>query len=445
LKREDGAADFRPDEAFARELDAADPLAGYRSRFEFPAGSGKAPVVYFCGNSLGLQPSAVRAWIEQELDDWARLAVDAHFDGATPWYSYHAGFREPCARLVGAHPDEVVVMNGLTTNLHLMLVSFYRPTAARHAILMEDNAFPSDTYAVQSQIRHHGYDPQDSLLVARPDPGRAVLRTEAIEELLERHGKKISVVLLGAVNYYTGQAFDLERIAAAARAQGCVVGYDLAHAAGNLEMRLSDWDVDFAVWCSYKYLNAGPGGVAGCFVHRRHSQRKDLNRFAGWWGNDPERRFRMHLESEFVPVAGADGWQLSNPPILALAPLAASLELFDEVGMPALRSKSRRLTAFLEYHVRRSGGDTVEQLTPTDPDERGCQLSLLVRDGARELFAELKAADVVVDYREPGVIRVAPVPLYNSFHDVWLFGRVLEHWGRRVATTAQSNPDEGPL
>ena len=418
---------FQPEEELAHRLDERDPLASLRSQFHMPQGANGQPAVYFAGNSLGLQPVGAAELVQRELEDWARLAVDAHFDGRSPWYSYHEQFREPAARLVGARPDEVVMMNGLTTNLHLMMVSFYRPTPERNKILMEDCAFPSDTYAVRSQIRFHGYDPEQSLIVARQERDGGVIATERIEELLDRHGSEIALLLLGGVNYYTGQAYDLPRIAASARRHGCVVGYDLAHAAGNLVLELHDWEVDFAVWCSYKYLNSGPGAVAGCFVRRRHAGDRTLPRFAGWWGNDPERRFRMHLEREFVPVESADAWQLSNPPILSLAPVAASLALFDRAGMKALRAKSETLTRYLEYWIDRAG-DRIELLTPRDPVARGCQLSMRVRDGAPELFERLRAAGVVGDLRQPDVIRVAPVPLYNSFHDVWRFGKVLEQW-----------------
>ncbi len=416
--------EFRADEEFAHTLDEADPLAGYRNRFHCPTLDDGQRAVYFAGNSLGLQPAGVTEAVGRELHDWARLGVDGHFDGATPWYSYHEIFREPLARLVGAEPDEVVLMNGLSVNLHLMFVSFYRPDRTRYKILMEDTAFPSDTYAVKSQLRFHGHDPADALIVAD--------RSEDLEELLRARGEEIALVMLSGVNYYTGQAFDLERVARSAREQGCTVGYDLAHAAGNLPLQLHDWDVDFAVWCSYKYLNGGPGAVAGCFVHRRHLENEDLPRFAGWWGSDPDRRFRMHLEPDFLPVARADAWQLSNPPILAMAPLRVSLELFDEVGMASLREKSIRLTRYLEDWVDHAGAGDLEIVTPRAEASRGCQLSLRAVRSSEELFESLRVAGVVADFRKPDVIRVAPVPLYNSFHDVWRFGRAVDRWsGRR--------------
>jgi len=431
------SVEFQPSAEFALELDRADPLAALRDRFHLPRGEDGDPRIYFAGNSLGLQPRSAAGAVRRELEDWARLAVDAHFDGRRPWYSYHETLRDAAARLVGARPGEVVMMNGLTVNLHLMMVSFYRPTPGRHKILMEDAAFPSDTYVAQSQLRFHGYDPADGLIVARGTGGSPTLTTAELEALIDRRGEEIALILLGAVNYYTGQAFDLGRIVARAREKGCVVGLDLAHAVGNLELDLHAWQVDFGVWCSYKYLNAGPGAVGGCFVHEDRAKSADLPRFGGWWGTSPETRFRMHLEREFVPQAGADGWQLSNPPILAMAPLAASLEIFDEVGMDALRAKSERLTAYLQYWIDRAGGRRLESLTPRDPAARGCQISIRVRERPRELFDALERGGVVGDLRPPDVVRLAPVPLYNSFHEVWRFGQVLTGWsGPSAAASA---------
>lgn len=413
--------EFEPHEEWARQLDATDELDVYRSRFRIPELPDGRPAVYLCGHSLGLQPVGAGAMVSRELDAWARQGVEAHFKEQAPWFAYHELLREPTARLVGARPNEVVVMNGLTVNLHLMLVSFYRPTPDRRRILMEDCAFPSDTYAVQTQLEHHGHDRRDDLWTAGS--------TEEIIELIDRRGEEVALVLLGGVNYFTGRLFDLERIARVAREKGCVVGYDLAHAAGNVPLRLHDWEVDFAVWCSYKYLNAGPGAVAGCFVHEKHGGDPELGRFAGWWGNDPARRFRMHLEREFVPFPGADGWQVSNPPILAMAPLRASMEIFDEAGMQALRAKSLRLTRYLEQWVERAGGDGIEILTPRDPERRGCQISLRAVGASADRLRSLRAAGVIGDFREPDVMRVAPVPLYNSFHDVWRFGQALAQAG----------------
>jgi kynureninase len=416
-------ADFRPDEAFARQLDAADPLAGFREHFLIPARPDGSPLIYFCGHSLGLQPKAVRAILEQELDDWAHLGVDAHFRGRTPWYSYHELFRDSAARLVGALPGEVVMMNSLTVNLHLMMTTFYRPERRRWRIVIDEPAFPSDLYAVQSQILWHGLDPAEALMTVKPRPGEHVLREEDVEEELQRLGNAVTLVLLNGVNFFTGQWLDLERVTRAAHRHGCVVGFDLAHAAGNVPLRLHDWQVDFAVWCSYKYLNSGPGAVAGCFVHERHGHNRDLPRLAGWWGNDPATRFQM--PGRFVPQEGADGWQVSNPPILAMAPLRASLALFDEAGMPALRAKSERLTGYLQSLLDRLPAGQFAVITPRDPRQRGCALSILVRDRPRELLEELQRQGVVCDFREPNVIRVAPVPLYNTFHEAWTFARVL--------------------
>ncbi|HMF14115.1 MAG TPA: kynureninase [Gemmataceae bacterium] len=414
-----------PDESYALEQDAADPLAAYRDRFHLPRRPDGSSVIYFCGNSLGLQPKSTRAIIERELDDWARLGVSGHFKEECPWYSYHELFRESGARLVGALPGEVVMMNSLTVNLHLMMVTFYRPTRERHKILIDEPAFPSDLYAVQSQVRHHGYEPEQAIVAIGPRPGEQTIRIEDVVELLERRGPEIALVWWNGVNFYSGEYHDLARIASASRRHGCVVGLDLAHAAGNVPLSLHDWQADFAVWCNYKYVNAGPGAVAGCFVHERHGLDTDLPRFAGWWGNDPATRFRMHLEPRFVPRAGADGWQVSNPPILAMAPLRASLDLFDHAGMAALRKKSERLTSYLEYLLDQIPGRRFDQITPREPARRGCQLSIRLKQGAPAALAALEAAGVVCDFREPDVIRAAPTPLYSTFHEVWTFARIL--------------------
>jgi kynureninase len=335
-------------------------------------------------------------------------------------------FKDSGARLVGGVPGEVVMMNGLTANLHLMMATFYRPTRDRHKILVEDSIFPSDHYAVRSQALWHGHDPDEAIVVAKPRAGEPTIRAEDIEALLEERGAEISLVLMPGVQFLTGQLFDMERIVLAAHRAGCVAGFDLAHAAGNVPLRLHDWNVDFAVWCSYKYLNAGPGAIAGCFVHERHGKNRELPRLAGWWGNDPARRFQMHLEREFVPQEGAAGWQLSNPPILAMAPLRASLRLFDAAGVEPLRAKSRLLTGYLLYLIDRLPGGRFEITTPRAPEEHGCQLSLRVLDRPKEMFRALESAGVVGDFREPDIVRVAPVPLYNTFHEVWRFARVLE-------------------
>jgi kynureninase len=415
---------YPPEEAWALEQDRGDPLAWCRKEFTLPRGGGELPLVYFSGNSLGLMPKAARDQVTQELDDWARLGVEAHFAGRTPWYRYAERVQGPLAELLGARPDEIVAMNSLTVNLHLMLVSFYQPEGIRRKILIEQTAFPSDAYAIASHLEARGGGPDD-VLVARPRAGEPVLRTEDLETLLAKRGDEIAVVWLGAVHYYTGQLLELERIARAAKRAGCIVGFDLAHAAGNVPLRLHEWEVDFAVWCSYKYLNAGPGAVGGCFVHERHGKGPSRHRFAGWWGNDPATRFQMQANPRFVAVPGAAGWQVSNPPILALAPLLASLELFARAGMSELRAKSERLTGYLEHLTARAGGNRVDLLTPRNPAARGCQLSLLVRD-AEAVVGKLRARGMVTDYREPNVIRVAPVPLYNTFHEVWRFAQALE-------------------
>jgi kynureninase len=371
-------------------------------------------------------PKATRQIVEQELDDWARLAVDAHFDAATPWYSYHETLREPAARMVGAQPNEVVCMNSLTVNLHLLMATFYRPTKARCKILMEEPGFPSDTYAIKSQIGHHGFQPNECLLLAKPREGELALRQEDIAALIVKHGAEIALVLFAGVNFFTGQLFDIAAITDAAHRQGCTVGIDLAHAVGNVPLALHDWNVDFAVWCSYKYLNSGPGAVAGAFVHERHAINRALPRFAGWWGNDPATRFRMQLEPDFIPVQSADAWQISNPPILAMAPLRTSLAIFDEAGgMKELRKKSERLTGYFQFLLERVPAQLCSVITPAAPNEHGCQLSILVHEHPKELFQKLEAAGVKCDFREPNVIRAAPTPLYNTFHEVWRFAQIL--------------------
>ncbi len=411
--------DFNTDRAFAASLDARDPLAEYRTRFHLPKGPDSRDLLYFCGNSLGLQPRSAQACVQEELEAWARLAVDGHVQARHPWLPYHEPFAESTARIVGARPQEVVVMNTLTLNLHLMLVSFYRPTPERHKILVENRPFPSDRYALASHIRFHGFDPESALVEAQPRPGETTLRTDDLLEHIERQGPEMALILFGGVNYYTGQAFDLQALTDAGHRQGCVVGFDLAHAAGNLVLHLHDWNVDFAVWCSYKYLNGGPGCVAGCFVHERHGRRPDLPRFAGWWGQNKATRFQMG--PEFDPIPGAEGWQISNPPILSLAPLRASLEIFDAAGMPALRAKSEKLTGYLESLLCQRLGNDVEIVTPADPAQRGCQLSLRLKRHGKLVFDRLRERGVVCDWREPDVIRVAPVPLYNRFLEVFEF------------------------
>jgi len=417
---------FRPGRDFAVALDRGDPLGRFRDEFHIPRSENGETEIYFAGNSLGLLPRRTRKYVDEELEKWGRLAVKAHFEGQNPWMPYHELLASPMARLVGALPTEVVTMNSLTVNLHLMMASFYRPTSERHRILLEEHAFPSDDYALESQAIIHGFDPAEALLRLRPGKGRHSIDTADVAEVLEREGHSIAVVLLPGVQYYTGQAFEIEAITRMAQAKGCVVGFDLAHAAGNLVLSLHEWNVDFAVWCTYKYLNSGPGSVGGCFVHERHGRHPDLPRLAGWWGHDKKSRFRM--EPGFQPIPGAEGWQLSNPPILSLAAIRASLDVFMEAGgMEPLREKSVRLTAFLEWLLARELGDSVEILTPGDPRQRGCQLSLRVKSKVpgRTVLERLEASGVTCDWREPDVIRAAPVPLYNRYDEVYRFVEIL--------------------
>jgi kynureninase len=418
------------DERDAQARDASDPLSGLRDEFLIPPHAGHEQV-YLCGNSLGLQPRATKAALLDELEDWQNLAVEAHFRGRHPWMPYHEFVREHLAELSGALPSEVVAMNSLTANLHLMMVSFYRPTRERPAILIEKNPFPSDRYAVESQIRLHGFDPADALIEVEPDEDNGGISEAAIERMLEAHGARIALVLLPGVQYLNGQVFDLERIAARAQRHGCIVGFDLAHAIGNVPVNLHDSGADFAVWCSYKYLNSGPGAVAGCFVHERHA-RSDRPRLAGWWGHDQATRFKMG--PHFVPTPGADGWQLSNPPILALAPLRVSLEIFHRAGIARLREKSLALTGWFAELIENTLGDVLQIATPREPQRRGSQLSLRVRgprDAGRSLFDHLTANGVVVDWREPDIIRAAPTALYNRYLDCLRFAQVVREWAIR--------------
>ena len=413
----------------AAHLDATDPLAAFRQEFHLPAGPNGQPCAYFCGNSLGLMPKAARAAAEQEFDSWERLGVEGHFQAPSFWMHYHDTLTEASARLVGALPLEVVVMNNLTVNLHLLLVSFYRPTATRYKILMEGGAFPSDQYAIESQARMHGLDPAEAIVELVPRPGEYTLRTKDIEAKIAELGNSLATVLIGGVNYYTGQAFDMAAITRAGHAVGACVGFDLAHAAGNLALHLHDWDVDFACWCTYKYLNSGPGGTSGVFVHERFAHRPDLVRLAGWWGHDASVRFQM--KKGFQPMAGAAGWQLSNAQIFPMAIHRASLALVERAGgMAALRRKSEQLTGRLESHILNLGLPTsqLEIITPADPAQRGCQLSVLVHQRGRELFDFLAAQGIIADWREPNVIRLAPVPLYNSFEDVDRVGKAMSEW-----------------
>ncbi|MEJ7745435.1 MAG: kynureninase [Luteimonas sp.] len=412
---------------YAQQQDAADPLRAFRDEFLIPRHSDQEQA-YFCGNSLGLQPRGARAHVEEVLDKWATEAVEGHFTGEAQWMPYHQLVREQLAHVVGAQPSEVVAMNSLTANLHLMMVSFYQPTIERTAILVEAGSFPSDRYAVESQLRYRGLPPELCLIEVEPDEPNGTISMQHLERAIAEHGPRLAMILWPGVQYRTGQAFDLKEIARLGHAAGAIVGFDLAHAAGNLPLQLHDSGADFAVWCHYKYMNSGPGAVAGCFVHERHAKTQ-RPRFAGWWGHDQSTRFRMG--PEFVPTPGAEGWQLSNPPILGLAPLRASLDLFGRAGMDKLREKSLKLTGYLEALIRERLVETLQIVTPSETERRGCQLSLRViggREQGRSLFEFLSTHGVLGDWREPDVIRISPAPLYNNHEDVLRFARAVEAW-----------------
>ncbi|NJC66908.1 kynureninase [Planosporangium flavigriseum] len=412
----------------ARRRDAADP--GHRDLFHVPPADGGryAEVAYLAGNSLGLQPKATGPDLLEDLAEWARLGVEGHFEARRPWVSYPELLTENTARLVGALPEEVVVMNTLTVNLHLLLVSFYRPRGERNRIVIEDTAFPSDSYAVRSQARFHGLDPDEAVVRLRPRPGEDTLRTEDIVDYLAREGDRVALVLLGGVNYLTGELMDIPAITEAGRAAGAMVGWDLAHAAGNVPLRLHDWGVNFAAWCNYKYLNSGPGAIAGAFVHSRHLDDPTIQRFEGWWGNDPATRFEMTPVHR--PLARADAWQLSTPPTYAMAPIRTSLGIFAQVGMPALRARSERLTGYLERLLDLvTAGRPITVITPRDPRRRGCQLSLRLDSGSAGALAKRLRHEhgVITDAREPNILRAAPTPLYSTYHDCWRFADALTH------------------
>ena len=406
----------------AQALDRQDRLSHFRDQFWIPKRADGSEQLYFCGNSLGLQPKAAKAAVMEELTAWQELAVEGHFKGQRPWLSYNDVLRGPMAELIGAKPQEVVLMNSLTVNLHLMMISFYRPHGQRRQILIEQQSFPSDRYAVESQIRMHGLNPDECIVEIAPSGDDRIIEESAIEDYLAAHGEEVALVLWPGVQYASGQFFDLTRIVNSAHAAGALCGFDLAHAVGNVPLNLDESDVDFAVWCTYKYLNSGIGAVAGCFVNERHTESNDLTRLHGWWGNDPKTRFLM--EPEFVPASGAEAWALSNPPILAMAPIRVALELFQQAGFASLRKKSVQMTAYLEQLVQTELNDSLEIVTPAEPERRGCQLSLRVLNGraaGRALFEQLEAAGTIPDWREPDVIRVAPIPMYNRFEDCWLF------------------------
>lgn len=420
------AGEYQTTEAFALECDKQDPLSQFREQFFIPTNKDGTQQIYFCGHSLGLQPKAAQEIMQSELDAWATLGVEGHFKADAPWYTYHELVRHSLAKLVGAKPEEVVAMNSLTVNLHLMMVSFYHPNASRYKILMEAPVFSSDTYAAKSQIAFHEFDDKQGLIIAQPREGENYLRIEDVERLLDEKGNEVSVVLLSAVNYFNGQALDIKRITKKAHEKGCVVGFDLAHAIGNIPLQLHDADVDFAVWCNYKYLNSGPGAIGAAFVHERHLSDPSVKRFAGWWGNDPNTRFQLHLQPDFVPVESADSWQLSNPSIFALAPLRASLQLFDKADINELRKKAVRLTGYLEFLIKKIKSDRISIITPSNPNERGCMLSISVADEPELLMKKLLQSGIVVDFRRPDVLRITPIPLYNTFHEVWRFGEILK-------------------
>ncbi|MDG2058922.1 MAG: kynureninase [Flavobacteriales bacterium] len=411
---------YKNTEEFSLQLDENDELKHYRNEFSIPLQKNGEEHVYLCGNSLGLQAKRTKSFINQELEDWATFGVEGHFHAKNPWMPYHEFLTESYSKIVGSKQSEVVAMNTLTVNLHLMMVSFYRPTKDRYKIIIETDSFPSDIYAVESQIKHHGYSVNDSLIKLTPRDGESSIRTEDISEIIDREGNEIAVIMLGGVNYYTGQVFDFETITKLGQDKGIVVGFDLAHAAGNVNLELHKWNVDFAVWCSYKYLNSGPGSVAAAFVHEKHHN-SDLPRFAGWWGHNKENRFKM--PDEFNAIKSAEGWQLSNPPILSLAAIRASLSIFDEVGMEKLVVKSKKLTDYLLFLLNTIETNRIEIITP---EERGCQISIRVKNGDKELFNKITEKGVIADWREPDVIRVAPVPLYNSFSDVFNFYNILK-------------------
>ena len=409
---------------YAKQLDQEDPISYLRNEFHIPRDKHGKEWLYFTGNSLGLQPKTTSKYIKQELDDWANFGVEGHFEAKNPWLSYHELLTDKMAKIVGAKPIEVVVMNTLTTNLHLLMVSFYQPSKTKYKIIIESDAFPSDRYAVQSQLSFHGFDPDEALIEWKPKEGKELLELEDLKSILDSQGDEVALLLIGGVNYYTGQYLDIKKIAELGHAKKCMVGIDLAHGVGNIQPNLHDSCVDFAAWCTYKYLNSGPGSLSGLFVHEKHAQRKDLPRFAGWWNHNKETRFNMR--QPFDVMNGAEGWQLSNPPILSMAAIKASLDIFDKVGMSTLLNKSKKLTGFFEYLVHEIASDTIKIITPAHPNERGCQLSLQVKNADKNLHKKLTENNIITDWREPDVIRCAPVPMYTSFEDVYCMVKTLE-------------------
>ncbi len=410
---------------YAKKQDAEDALASFRNKFHIPKNASGEELIYLCGNSLGLQPKITSEYIKEELTDWANLGVEGHVEGKHPWLPYHEFLTENMAKIVGAKPSEVVVMNTLTTNLHLMMVSFYQPTKTKFKIVVESDAFPSDKYAVESQLKFHGFDPKDGLILWKPRKGEVLCRFEDLEEIMKTHGNEIALLMIGSTNYYTGQSFPLKKITELGHKYNSMVGFDLAHGAGNIQPNLHEIGADFAVWCTYKYLNSGPGSLGGCFVHERHANNENLNRFAGWWGHNKKTRFNMRHEFDALP--GAEGWQLSNPPILSMAAIRASLDTFAEAGFDNIRKKSEKLTGYLEFLLDEMKNESINVITPRNPEERGCQLSIQVKNADKNLHTKLTEAGVISDWREPDVIRVAPAPLYNSFEDVFKFSEKLKN------------------
>jgi len=415
---------YQNDKNFAQQLDQQDPLASFRSKFHIPTKQNGDAHIYLCGNSLGLQPKSTKDALHQELEDWKKYGVEGHFHAKNPWMPYHEFLTEAMAEIVGAKPIEVVVMNTLTVNLHLMMVSFYKPSGNRNKILISSNAFPSDKYAVASQIKFHGLNPDECIVILKPAEGEEIHREEDIKTTIDKHGEEIALILLGNTNYYTGQFYDMKKISAWGHEKGCMVGFDCAHGAGNIPLELHESNCDFAVWCSYKYLNSGPGSLGGVFIHERHAYNDELSRFEGWWGHKKDTRFKMRDDFEAIP--GVEAWQLSNPPILSMAAIWSSLKIFKEANMDNLREKAIKLTGYLEYLVKQLGNDVVNIITPEDPANRGSQLSIQVKNADKRLYESVTKEGVIADWREPDVIRVAPVPLYNSYTDVYQFAKILE-------------------
>ena len=405
--------------AFAIQKDQEDPLKNYRKEFLIPTNNEGEELVYLCGNSLGLQPKKTSNYLQQELNDWAKFGVEGHTDAKNPWLPYHEFLTNSMAKIVGAKPSEVVIMNSLTTNLHLMMVSFYQPTKSKYKIVIESDAFPSDKYAMESQLKFHGYNTNDGLILWKPREGENLCRFEDLEKIMEEQGDEIALLMIGSTNYYSGQLYPLKKITELGHKHNSLVGFDLAHGVGNIQPNLHETGGDFAVWCTYKYLNSGPGSLGGCFVHERHANNHDLNRFAGWWGHNKQTRFNMRHEFDAIP--GAEGWQLSNPAILSMAAIRASLDLFDAAGFKNIIKKSKSLTGFLEFLINELNDDRINIITPENPEERGCQLSIQVKSANKNLHTQLTKNDVISDWREPDVIRVAPAPLYNSYQDVFEF------------------------